>query len=71
MKVFTIDLTLNLLLPQAILTYVATRNSESTNSSIMIMFHTNTLVCDSLAQIFRSLASLMTSDGSIFYNTGS
>ena len=56
MEVFTIDLTLNLLLPYVVLTHVTTRNSESTDTSIMNMLHTNTSVCDfeNSTQIFRS-----------------
>ena len=46
MEVFTIDLTLNLLLPLVVLTYVTTCSSESTDSSIMNLLHTNTPVCD-------------------------
>ena len=47
MEVFTIDLILNLILPLVILTHVTTRNFESTDSSILNLLHTNTLVCDS------------------------
>jgi len=46
MKVFIIDLTLNLMLPHEILTHVTIHNSESIDSSIMNMLHTNTHVCD-------------------------
>ena len=46
MKVFTINLTLNLLLPHVVLTSITIRNSESTDSSIMKLLHTNTPVRD-------------------------
>ena len=46
MEVFTIDLTLNLMLPLVILTHMTTRNSESTDSSILNLLHTNAPVCD-------------------------
>ena len=61
------------MLPLVVLTHVTTPNSESTDSSIMNLLHTNTLVCDfeNSTQRFRSLAPLMTSDGRNFYNTGS
>ena len=73
MKVFTINLTLNLLLPLVINTHMITCNFESTDSSIMNKLHTNTTVCDSenSTQRSRSLAPLMTSDGSNFYSTRS
>ena len=56
-----------------VLTHVTTHSSESTDSSIMNLLYTNTLVCDfeNSTQRFRSLAPLMTSDGRNFYNTGS
>jgi len=55
-EVCTIDLTLNLLLPHVILTYVTTRSSESTNSSNMNLFHTNAPFCnfENPTQRFRS-----------------
>ena len=46
MKVFTIDLTLTLLLPDVVLTHMTTRSFESTDSSIMNLWHTNAPVCD-------------------------
>ena len=53
MEVFTIDLTLNLMLPHVVLT---TRSSESTESSIMNLLHTNVPLCDFeiSIQMFRS-----------------
>ena len=56
MKVCTINLTLNLLLPHVVLTHVITRSSESTDSFIVKLLHTNTLVCDfeNSTQRFRS-----------------
>ena len=55
-EVFTIDLTLNLLLSIVVLTHVTTHSSESTNSSIMNLLHTKTHVCDfeNPTQRFRS-----------------
>ena len=38
MEVFTIDLTLNLMLPLVVLTHVTTRSSESMDSSINYEF---------------------------------
>ena len=57
MEVCTINLILNLLLFHVVLTLVTTNNSESTNSSIVKLLHTNTLVCDfeNSTQRFRSL----------------
>ena len=57
MEVFTINLTLNLLLPHVVLTHVTTCNFESTDSSIMNLLHTNMPVCDSesSSQRFSSL----------------
>ena len=46
MEVFTIDLTLNLMPPLVVLTYVTTYSSESTNSSILNLLHTNDHVYD-------------------------
>jgi len=46
MEVFTIDLILNLMLHLVILTHMTTRNSESTDSSILNFLHTNAPVCD-------------------------
>ena len=46
MEVFTIYLTLKLMLPLVVLTHVITRSSKSMNSSILNLFHTNTPVCD-------------------------
>ena len=73
MKGFTINLTLNLLLPLVINTHMTTCSFKSTDSSIMNKLHTNTTVRDSKnsTQRFRSLAPLMTSDGSNFYSTRS
>ena len=34
------------MLPHVVLTHVTTLNAESTDSSIMNLLHTNTLVCD-------------------------
>ena len=50
MKVFTINLTLNLLLPFVVLTQVTTRNSKSIDSSIMNLLHTNAPVVDLMQQ---------------------
>ena len=60
MEVYTIDLTLILLLPHVVLIHVTTRTSESMDSSIMNLLHTNTPVCDSktLTQRFRSSAEM-------------
>ena len=54
MEVYTIDLTLNLLLPHVVLAGVTTRNFEFTKSSIVKLLHT--IVCDSeiSTQRFRS-----------------
>ena len=46
MEVFTIDLTLNLMLPLVVLTHVITRSFEFTDSSILNLLHTNAVVCD-------------------------
>jgi len=46
MKVFTIDLTLNLMLSLVVLTLVTTRSFEFTDSSILNLLHTNAAVCD-------------------------
>ena len=46
MEVFTIDLTLNLMLPLVVLTHVITRSFEFTDSSILNLLHTNAAVCD-------------------------
>ena len=56
MEVFTINLTLNLLLSHVVLTHMTTRNSESTDFSIMNLLHTNAPICDSenSTQRFRS-----------------
>jgi len=45
MKVYTIDLTLNQLLPHVVLTHMTGRSFEFTNSSIVKLLHTNTPVC--------------------------
>ena len=50
MKVFTINLTLNLLLPFVVLTQVTTRNSKSIDSSIMNLLHTNAPIVDLMQQ---------------------
>ena len=50
MKVFTINLTLNLLLPFVVLTQVTTRSSKSIDSSIMNLLHTNAPVVDLMQQ---------------------
>ena len=47
MEVFTIDLTLNLLLPFVVFTYMTTHSSESMDSSIINLLHINTLVYES------------------------
>ena len=67
--VYSIDLTLILLLPHVVLTHMTTRNSEFMDSSIMNLLHTNTPICDSKTstQRFKSSAE-MSSDGSNFYN---
>ena len=56
MKICTIDLTLNLLLPHVILTHVTTCSFESIDSFTVKLLHTNTLVCDfqNSTQRFRS-----------------
>ena len=46
MKVFTIDLTLNLLLTLVVLTHTTTCSFESMDSSILNLLHTNTQVCN-------------------------
>jgi len=46
MEVYTIDLTINLLLPHIVLTYVTTHSFKSIDSSIVKLLHTNTPVCD-------------------------
>ena len=46
MEIFTIDLTLNLLLSLVVLTHMTTCSSESMDSSILNLLHTNTHVCD-------------------------
>ena len=46
MEVYTVDLTLNLLLPHVILTHVTTCNFKSTDSSIMKLVNTKTPICD-------------------------
>ena len=46
MKIYTIDLTVNLLLLLVVLTHVTICNSESTSPSIVKLLHTNTHVCD-------------------------
>ena len=46
MKVFTIDVTLNLLLPLVVLTHTTMCNVKSMDSSILNLLHTNTHVCD-------------------------
>ena len=58
MDVFTIDLTLNLMLPLVVLTHMIIHSSEFMNSFIMNLLHTNTLVCnfEISTQRFRSLA---------------
>ena len=58
MEVFTIDFSLNLMLHLVVLTHVTTRNSESTDSSILNLLHINTLVYDFeiSTQRFRSSA---------------
>ena len=56
MKVFTIDLTLNLLLPLVVLTHTTTCSSESMDSFILNLLHTNTHVYDFVIPLkgFRS-----------------
>ena len=58
MEVFTINLTLNIMLPLVILTHVTIRNFESVDSSILNLLHTNDPVCDFKISIqsFRSSA---------------
>ena len=46
MEVYTIYLTLNLLLPHVILTHVTTHSFGSMASSTMKLLHINTHVCD-------------------------
>ena len=46
MEVFTIDLTLHLMLPHVVLTHVITHSFEFIDSSIMNLLHTNTHVYD-------------------------
>ena len=46
MKVFTIDLALNLLLPLVVFTYMITCSIEFMDFSILNLLHTNTHVCD-------------------------
>ena len=46
MEVFTIDLTLNLMLPLVVLTHATTRISKSTDSSILNLLNTNTPIFD-------------------------
>ena len=46
MEVFTIDLTLNLMLPLVVLTHVTTCSSESTDFSILNLLHTNDPIYD-------------------------
>ena len=46
-KVYIIDLTLNLLLPHVVLTGMTTHNSESTNFYTVKLLHTNSHICDS------------------------
>ena len=46
MEVFTINLTLNLLLPLAVLTHTTMCSFESTDSSVLNLLHTNTRVCN-------------------------
>ena len=56
MEVFTIDLTLNLMLPLVVLTHVVTCSFESTDSSLLNLLHTNDPVYDFeiSTQSFRS-----------------
>ena len=56
MEVFIIDLTLNLMPPLVVLTHVTTRSSESMDSSILNLLHTNDPVYDFeiSTQSFRS-----------------
>ena len=46
MEIYTIDLTLNLMLPRVLVTHITTRSSEFANSSIMKLLHTNTPICN-------------------------
>ena len=46
MEVFTIDVSLNLILPLVVLNRVTTYSAESMNSSILNFLNTNTPVCD-------------------------
>ena len=72
MKDFTIDLTLNLLLPLIVLAHTTTGSSESTDSSILNLLYTNTHVCDFEISLkgFKSpiVVNLICNN---FYNTGS
>ena len=56
MEIFTIDLTLNLLLSLVVLTHMTTCSSESMDSSILNLLHTNTHVYDFVIPLkgFRS-----------------
>ena len=45
-KFYTIDLTLNLLLPHVVFTGVTTRSFKSTDSFIVKLLHTNIPICD-------------------------
>ena len=58
MEVFTIDLTLNLMLPLVVLIHVTTQSFKSIDSSILNLLHTNDPVCDFeiSTQSFRSSA---------------
>ena len=70
MEVYSIDLTLILLLPHVVLNHMTTHSSEFMDSSIMNLLHTNTPVCDSKTSTQRFKSSTeMSSDGSNFYNT--
>ena len=60
MEFFTIDLTLNLLPPHVVLTYVTTCSSESTDFSIMNLLHINTPICDSKSSTQRFGSSTQT-----------
>ena len=46
MEVYTINLTLNLLLPNVVFTHITTHSTKSKDSSIVKLLHTKTLVCD-------------------------
>ena len=58
MEVFTIDFSLNLMLPFMVLTHVTTCKFEFMDSYILNLLHINTLVCDFeiSTQRFRSSA---------------